>query len=127
MGHSSAQNPEDTFELHDYSTIRTRDSVIRNYQFLTDSLAFSASVTGTEIRLVMQESQWFPIETFTFPIETTEICCIHAVRMTLVLPEHWPWLFLFSGLEILQVSSLVAIVLCERCLGPPLSRTLSFL
>lgn len=127
VGHSSAQNPEDTFELHDYSTIRTRDSVIRDYQFLTDSLAFSASVTGTEIRLVMQESQWFPIETFTFPIETTEICCIHAVRMTLVLPEHWPWLFLFSGLEILQVSSLVAIVLCERCLGPPLSRTLSFL
>ena len=52
VGHSPAQNPEDTFELHDNSTIRTRESV-----FLTDSLAFSAGATGAEIRLVMQESQ----------------------------------------------------------------------
>lgn len=56
MGHSPAQNPEDTFELHDYSTICTRDSV-RSSQFLTDSLAFSARVPGTEIGLAMQEGQ----------------------------------------------------------------------
>lgn len=121
VGPSPAQNPEDTLELHDYSPIRTRDRV-----FLTGSLAFSASATGTEIRLVMQESQQFPTETFTFPIETTEIYYIHAVGMTQVLPEHRPQLFLFSGLEILRVRSMVATVLCERCLGPPLSRTVFF-
>ena len=104
VGHSPAQNPEDTFDLHDQSTICSRDSV-RSSQFLTDSLAFSARVPGTEIRLVVQEGQQFPTETFTFPIEATEIYYSHAVGMTHVLPEHWSWLFLFSGLQILRARS----------------------
>lgn len=54
VGHSPAQNPEDNTELHDYSTICTRDSV-RSSQFLTDSLAFSARVPELKLGLLCKK------------------------------------------------------------------------